>query len=132
MKKVISMVVLAVMLVSFCFVQANAAAWAAINFSPGDSTQTGNQVKTSATGSDADINISTLSGQWIYRIRLASDGTWASKQLRFPYTTGPTPHPYERDGYGNSLGRNNYSYRLNVAYYSLASGNGSTTGNFTP
>lgn len=130
MKKVFSLLLLIALFVGLFVLGASAASWAAPSFSPGDSTQTGNEKKTNATGTAANVNISSQTKQWIYRIR-KNDGVFASDQLRFP-STGSHSLGYNLDGYGNSLGRNGYEFRLNVAYYSQASGIGSSYGVFTP
>ena len=129
-KKVFCLVLITALFVGLFALEAFAASWAAPSFSPGDSTQTGNETKTSASGTAANVNISSQTKQWIYRIR-KSDGVIVSNQLRFP-STGSHSLGYNLDGYGNSLGRNGYEYRLNVAYYSQASGIGSSYGVFTP
>lgn len=132
MKKLLRLVIVSILLVGLVGSTAHAASWAAPLFSPGDSTQTGNEVKASGNGVAAIVNITSFTGQWIYRIRKATDGVFVSQQLRFPSSTGNHSLAYDKDGYGITLGRTGYSYRLNVAYYSQAIGNGSSYGNFTP
>ncbi|NLD03690.1 MAG: hypothetical protein GX674_10315 [Clostridiales bacterium] len=96
------------------------------SLTPGNAGLSGWATKATATGSVAKIGISTLEGQWIYRVR-KSDGDFATLQLRLPTSIGVYDKEYEKDGSGNSLGRNGYNYRLNIARYSSDTGGVKTT-----
>ena len=130
MKKKMCVILLAVLLLTS--LNALAFDWNQQNVSPGTAYQTSGIEKTGNTGSDAGVIIIAQTSQWIYRIRKASDGVFVSNQLRFPTSTGTYSLPYNDDGYGNSLGRHGYFYKLNVAYYSQASGSGTSMGIFIP
>ena len=80
--------------------------------------------KDSATGSSAVFNIKnkTANASMYYQIR-KPDGTAASNAL-ITSNTGSYSVSYQTDGYGNSLGRSGYYYKVRVAHRSQSSVSG--------
>lgn len=91
--------------------------------------------KTSATGSSGSVTVSSNEGghSMYYQIHKANGG--AATVYKNTSGTGTYTLSYEKDGYGNSLGRNGYSYRLRVAHRSqcsCTSGSAVVEVDFTP
>lgn len=84
--------------------------------------------KTSSTGSNGYVTCdeNSKAHSMYYQIHKASGGA-ASEY--YNTTSKFTDHPlkYNKDGYGNSLGRNGYEYKLRVAHRSQCSCDAGTT-----
>ena len=93
------------------------------------------KAKASATGSSGSVTVSSNAGghSMYYQIHKANGG--AATVYKNTSGTGTYTLSYEKDGYGNSLGRNGYNYRLRVAHRSqcsCTSGSAVVKVDFTP
>lgn len=82
------------------------------------------KIKTTSTGTSGQVDNYFCSGNhsMYYQIR-KTNGVEASNYVIFK-GTGSRPLTYKRDGYGESMGRYGYSYRLRVAHRSQCTCNG--------
>ncbi len=131
MKKLLSvLMVLALIVSSVAF----AADYLSLQKEEGDYADT-NHTKNSPTGSDGSVTIRSNPNRhsMFYQIHKANGG--AASEYKNKTTTGTYPLEYKSDGYGNSLGRQGYSYRLRVAHRSqctCAGGAAKVEVDFTP
>lgn len=73
--------------------------------------------KLGAIGSNGSVTISSNNGHSMYyQIHKGNGG--AATEYKNTKSTGTYALQYNRDGYGESLGRTGYSYRLRVAHRS--------------
>lgn len=93
------------------------------------------KTKSNSTGSNGSVNVTANAGShsMYYQIHKANGG--AATEYYNTKSTGTHALAYDTDGYGESLGRNGYSYRLRVAHRSqctCSSGAATVTVDFTP
>ncbi|MBQ8615923.1 MAG: hypothetical protein IJ418_00270 [Clostridia bacterium] len=115
MKKFLSILLI------LCLVVASTALAETLSFTAKTGDDSAIKTKSTATGTAGNVSITTNEGShsMYYQIR-KTDGVAASE---YKNTSAETSFSlsYKDDGYGMSLGRNNYSYRLRVAHRSQCS-----------
>ena len=93
------------------------------------------KTKTSSIGANGEVCIEKNAGShsMYYQIHKSTGG--AATQYFNTKSTGTYPLEYNNDGYGESLGRTGYTYRLRVAHRSqctCTSGKATVEVDFTP